>query len=109
LDSIRAILAELEASQILAELDAFQIFTLNEAKAAKYGAGSLSFYSIQFSPKDGTTSARTNTSKLFLFSNMQILIHNHLENTNIIIIKVPTDECFEPSLSSTRTKRVGML
>jgi hypothetical protein len=106
----------------LAELEAFQILTLNEVKyrnkglalalAAKYDAGPLfsseSLESLFFSSKDGSTYA--NTSKIFLVSRIQILIQNQFENinNNIYNIKYPTDECFESSFSSIRAKMAAL-
>jgi hypothetical protein len=78
-----------------------------KAKAAKYSANPL-FHrfakSLIFSLKDGSTTASTNTGKLFLLSKIQLLINIHLENIIIIFFKVPTDKCIEHSFNSIRAK-----
>jgi hypothetical protein len=73
-----------------------KILTLNDA-----GSFEKSF---QFNAKDGSTGGSTNIGTLFLLSKIHILVNNHFENINIINIKVSTDECFESSFSSIRTK-----
>jgi hypothetical protein len=92
--------SSLDEAYKCAVLEAFQILIYNDA-----GSFQQTFQqTFQICPKDGSTRASTKFGKLCLLSKIHILINNHLENINIIIIKVPTDECYEHMFSSIRTK-----
>jgi hypothetical protein len=48
--------------------------------------------SLQFTAKEGSTGDSTNIGKLFLWSIIQVLVDNFLDDINIINIKVSTDK-----------------
>jgi hypothetical protein len=103
-------LAELEAFQILAELKAIQNYTVKITLFRLFinyinvPSDKEQIQILQFSPKDGSTTASTNTGKLLMMSKIQVLINNLLETINIIFIKVPTDKCIEHTFGSIRAR-----